>query len=247
MRVAIVGYGRMGRNIERILEERGHTVQVRIDPVAADADARELNAALLEDCDGAIEFSIAAAVLDNARLYADNKVNAVVGTTGWDKDISAVESLFSTGPTAYLWGANFSLGAHMFFKIVSQAAAYLNSAPEYDIMGYEIHHGKKKDSPSGTALRTAEKILAANKRKTTLIQDKLDRHIQEHELHFASLRGGSVPGVHTVLLDSPADTIEIKHSARNRDGFALGAVMALEWIKDKHGFYSVDNFIDAMF
>ena len=118
-----------------------------------------------------------------------------------------------------------------------------NAVPDYDIMVHELHHKLKKDSPSGTAITLAEKILANCDRKTKIVTQCLDRRIEPEELHVSSTRGGSIPGIHTMYMDSPADTIEITHSARSRGGFALGAVMAAEWIKGKKGFYSVEDFI----
>ena len=246
MKVLIVGYGRMGREIEIICRERKHEISGRIDISAGDADFSNLSNDALKGSDIAIEFSLPEGVLQNARAYASAGLPAVVGTTGWEKDRDLVRSLIENSGSAYLWGSNFSLGAHLFFRLVNKAASMINSVPDYDILGYELHHHNKKDSPSGTALVMAEGILKHNKKKTSIITDKLNRAPKPEELHVASVRGGSIPGIHTVLLDSAADTIEIKHSARNRSGFALGAVMAAEWILGKKGFYSVEDFIQEI-
>ncbi len=243
MKVLIVGYGSMGKEVERVLLRRNHTVAGRIDPVPGVGDAETLTPELLAEADVAIEFSLPSAVPENARRYAEAGVSAVVGTTGWDTERDRVENVVRGSGIGYLTGTNFSIGAHLFFAVVSQAAKLLNGLPDYDIFGYEIHHRRKKDSPSGTALTLARKILEANGTKQEIQTDRLDRQIRPEEFHMASVRGGSVPGIHTVMIDSEADTVEITHTARSRGGFALGAVMAAEWLAGKHGVFSVDDFI----
>ena len=169
-----------------------------------------------------------------------------LGTTGWYDKKDEVEDRVRQAKIGYLYGPNFSLGAHLFFRLVEEAAAVINPFQDYDISAYEIHHKRKKDSPSGTALKIADIILKSNTRKTNLVVDRLDRSIEEKELHFASVRGGENPGVHTVVLDSEADTIELVHRVRNRKGFALGAVLAAEWLVGKQGFFTVEHFIDEI-
>jgi 4-hydroxy-tetrahydrodipicolinate reductase len=193
--------------------------------------------------DMAIEFSHADAALPNAALYARYGLSAVSGTTGWFGKLDELKKLLHGATVGYLYGSNFSVGAHLFFALVAAASELANSCPEYDMLGWEIHHKRKKDSPSGTALTLAKIITAKNKRKTKLVTEKLDRAPAADELHFASVRGGEVPGVHTVLLDSTFDTIEMTHSARSRGGFALGAVRAAEWLAGKQGLYEVGDFI----
>jgi len=242
MKVAIVGYGKMGREVEAALLKRGHSVVVRVD-ASGQAEAESLSEKNRNGAEVAIEFSVAAAVKANAAIYTRLKIPAVVGTTGWDSEKDAVRSMVENASIGYIAGSNFSIGAHLFFALVEKAAALINSVPDYDIFGYEIHHNQKKDSPSGTALTMAEKILSANHNKKRIQTETVHSGIEQDELHIASLRGGSVPGIHTVLLDSPADTIEIRHSARSRGGFALGAVMAAEWVVKRTGFFSVGDFI----
>ncbi len=246
MNVLIVGYGGMGREIERILSERGHVVSGRIDPAGGAGVETKMSQKLLEEAEVAIEFAQGAGVVDNARAYAKAGLPAVVGTTGWDDRRAEVKRIVEGEQGTYLWGSNYSIGAHLFFNLVERAAALINAIPEYDIMLMEAHHNRKQDSPSGTALTAAQKILDASERKKRIVDTKLDRRIEPDELHVASLRGGSIPGIHTVLLDSPADTIEIRHSARSRSGFALGAVMAAEWLPGKRGFLSVEDFISDL-
>lgn len=243
----LAGYGRMGREVEKILVQRGHRVIARVDPVDKAADAKELTEDLLRNTDIVIEFSLPEAVLSNARLYAEAGVGAVVGTTGIGPLLDELKKIIIPSQGAYLWGTNFSIGAHIFFNLVNRAAALVDGIPDYDLLVYEIHHRQKKDSPSGTALTLGEGILKNMSRKTQMVTQRLDRAPHPEELHIASLRGGSVPGTHTVLIDSLADTIEIKHTARNRSGFALGAVMGAEWLAGKSGFYQVEDFITDIF
>ena len=247
MKVLIVGYGNMGRQVESVLNQRNHTVVGRYDSQPGIGDTDQLTPELLASADTAIEFTLADAVLPHARAYAGAGLPAVVGTTGWDADRSAVEKLIRDHDGAYLWGSNFAVGAHIMFSLVEHAAKLINFLPDYDIFGYELHHTKKKDSPSGTAVTISDKILDNCERKTKLATQRMDRRIEPEELHFASVRGGSIPGIHTVLLDSAVDTVEIRHTARNRNGLALGAVMAAEWLLDKKGFFQVEDFIGDLF
>lgn len=242
MKALIVGYGSMGREVEKVLLDRGHAVTARVDPKAR-ADAPAVTADLAAGADVAIEFAAADAVLDNAALYARCGLNAVNGSTGWYGRLDDLKKVLAAGNIGYLYGSNFSVGAHLFFALVREAARLADSCPEYDILGYEIHHKRKKDSPSGTALSIAKIINQESSRQKKTVTERLDRAVKPDELHFASLRGGEFPGVHTVLLDSLADTIELKHSARSRGGFALGAVRAAEWIVGRKGLFEVEDFI----
>ena len=243
MNVIIVGYGTMGKEIEKTLAERNHSIAARIDPVAKGADAKSLTHELAKKADTAIEFSLPAAVFDNAALYAQTGIRAVVGTTGWHDQVPEVKALFRDRGS-FIYGSNFSIGAHLFFDLVEKAAAAVSGLPQYDIMMYEIHHKNKKDSPSGTALETAQRILKAHETKTKIMTARLDRRPEPEELHVASLRGGGEPGQHSVIIDSTADIIEITHRARSRAGLALGAVLAAEWLQSREGFFTIEDFLD---
>lgn len=245
MNIMITGYGRMGREIESILIQRGHTIACRVDK-GGYGDFTEVTTENLKGVDAVIEFALPMGMEYNIKLYAEAKVSVVIGTTGWDDKKELIKDIMTKNNSSLLYGSNFSIGAHIFFNLVSKAASLINNTPGYDIMMLEYHHSKKKDSPSGTALTTAKKILENNSTKDTIWTDKLDREIEDNELHVASVRGGSIPGIHTVTLDSFADSIEIKHSARNRSGFALGAVMATEWLADKNGIFTVEDFIEEL-
>jgi 4-hydroxy-tetrahydrodipicolinate reductase len=241
MEVLLVGYGRMGKEVETVCAARGHRIVARVDPVAG--DHQEVTADLADRADCAVEFSVADAVVANARRYGEFSLNAVVGTTGWYDDLETVEKIVRKRKTGYLYGSNFSIGARLFFRLVAEAVRMMNPFPEYDVAGLEVHHRRKKDSPSGTAREIARIILENSVRKTSVATDRLDRTIRENELHFASVRGGEFPGIHRVFFDSAADTVELSHTARNRSGFALGAVLAAEWLAAKRGLFTVDEFI----
>jgi len=244
MNILIVGYGEMGRHVETVLTQRKHKIVGKVDPVCGDYP--EITKELAAKADVAIEFSIPKSALANIELYTRFGLNAVMATTGWFEHLDKAKNLVNQSGIGFIYGSNYSIGAHLFFRLVAKAAQIVNPFPQYDIMGYEIHHNRKKDSPSGTALSTAQVILDNCERKTKLVVDKLDRAIEKDELHFASIRGGDVPGVHKVLLDSNADTIEISHTARNRVGFAQGSVVAAEWLHGKKGFFTVDDFFKEL-
>ena len=246
MRILIVGYGSMGHEVEKALEARGHSVAGRVDP-SGSGDATGLTPELIGRSDGVIEFSLAAGILKNISAYAEAEIPAVIGTTGWEASRDKAEEIVRAGGSALLWGNNFSVGANIFFALTARAAALINSLDEYDILLNECHHRRKKDSPSGTALTAAELVLANLERKRVIQTETLHREIREDELHVGSIRGGSIPGIHRLTLDSEADTIEISHTARNRAGFALGSVRALEWLEGKTGFFSVEDFFKEFF
>lgn len=233
----------MGKAVEKIAVERGHEIVEIIDPEFGPKHNG------LEKADVAIDFSSAAAVAENIRLCRDASVNLVEGTTGWYGKIEDIKKVLegekaeTQSKIGFLYSANFSIGVNLYFRIVEAAAKMVNSFDEYDIWGHEIHHTNKADSPSGTA-KTLEKILLANiHRKKSVVEDKLDRKRRDDEIHFSSLRGGPVNFGHTIGFDSAADRILISHEARNRDGYALGAVRAAEWLQGKKGFFQMEDFL----
>lgn len=235
----------MGKEIEKVLISRGHTVSEIVDPV--NSKIKEVSVDLLDKSDAVIDFSVPSSVEKNCSIYTKGKTPVVMGTTGWENIRNDIKKDVEKSGIGFIWGSNYSIGAHMFFSLVEKAAAMINTVPEYDIMLHEFHHKRKKDSPSGTALTTAGKIIDNNNQKTEIVTESLDRQIKENELHVSSTRGGEIPGIHKVLLDSLFDTVEISHNARSRSGFALGAVMAAEWGKDKKGFIQVEDFIKELF
>ena len=186
--------------------------------------------------DVALEFTRPDAVLDNIKALAERRIPVVVGSTGWQDRLGEAEALVKAAGSSLLWAPNFSLGVNLFYRIVAHAAALMDSFPDYDVAGYEVHHNKKADSPSGTAKALAELVIKNMDRKTTAVYETLNRPPRPEELHYGSLRLGAAPGVHSLIFDSPVDTIEITHSARNGDGLARGALLAARWlIRDDEG------------
>ena len=242
MQILLVGYGAMGHEVERAAESLGHAVCGRVSPHADGADFRELTAKATAGADVAIEFSVAPRVLPHAHVYAAAGLPAVVGTTGWMQGLAEVRAAVN-GAAAYLHGSNFSIGAHTFFRLVSRLAQMLDQLPDYDVVALEHHHRRKRDSPSGTALTTAQLVLDNCSRKQRLVTERLDRPPEPDELHLVSLRGGEEPGMHQVQADSRADSITIRHQARSRQGFAVGAVRAAEWLIGRSGFFSVEDYV----
>jgi 4-hydroxy-tetrahydrodipicolinate reductase len=240
----------MGHEVEKALVGRGHTVGAIVEPMnAAGAPAQvhdEVSAQSLDGCDVAIEFSLPDAVVSNARAYALAGCPAVVGTTGWLDRIDEVRTAVERTDIGLVYGSNFSIGAHIFFLVSRYAASLVRDIEDYDLLIHEMHHRQKKDSPSGTALTLAQSILDVVPRKKRIATGRLDGAPEPDELHVSSSRVGSVPGTHTLTMDSAADTIEVRHQARNRGGFALGAVLAAEWVVGKHGLIAVESFVQSL-
>jgi 4-hydroxy-tetrahydrodipicolinate reductase len=231
MKIALIGYGRMGRMIEGIAKEKGHQVVSSIDPVSPGAGFAEISSEALSGAQVAIEFSTPKAAVGNIEAALKLGIPLVVGTTGWLGRLDEVRAMVERNGGRMVYGSNYSIGVNLFYKIVEEAARLMNGFPMYDVGGFEAHHNQKADSPSGTAKSLAAILLRNIERKKTLVGDCLaERKIEPSELHFASLRLGAVPGTHTVSFDSGADTIELTHTARNREGLAAGAVMAAEWL-----------------
>jgi len=251
LRALLVGYGKMGSAIEAALRSRSHSVAGRVDPYNSEYHSA-IDDVARSEIDVAVDFSTAEAFMRNYVIYADHNIPVVVGTTGWYHHFEQITSYFVERNTPCVYGTNFSVGAQMFFKLISRAAELLGPLPHYDFMLTEMHHKHKIDSPSGTAKSAAQKIIEYHPRKKSIVTDPLQRAIKEQELHVASLRGGSIPGVHTLTIDSSFDTITISHSARNRNGFALGAVLAAEWIMNhssadegaREGVYNIEDIIE---
>lgn len=235
MRIAVVGYGQMGHMVEQCARRMGHEVSATVDPAAQDAsvvvpagDSAAVAAAVSESgAEGVIEFSHPSAVMGNIRALLPLGLPLVVGTTGWTEHEPEAEALAAECGGTLVRSANFSVGVNMFYKIVEQAARLVASFPEYDTAIWEAHHARKADSPSGTALELARRVMAANPAKSELVTGAFHERPRPEQLHVSSTRVGFVPGTHAVLFDSPADTIELVHTARSREGFASGAVHAL--------------------
>lgn len=246
MRIALIGYGKMGKTIHALAKQKGFEVVAIIDNVAPEATSREITEASLKDADVCIDFTQPNAVLENVKKIVALKKSIVVGTTGWYDKADEVKKIVEHNKTGFIFASNFSIGVNIFCRLVKNAARLFNNFSDYDAFVLELHHNKKKDSPSGTAKTIAEIILQELKRKKKLVFNNLDRQIESNELHVASVRAGSIPGIHTVGFDSNADTIELRHEARNREGFASGALLAAEWIQGRKGFFSIDDLMNEI-
>lgn len=212
MKLAIVGYGKMGRLIEQLAPEHGFTVHACINSTS---DLRQAAAA-----DVAVDFSIAKAVLSNVETLAAFKIPIVVGTTGWLGELERVRAAVEQHQSSLVWSANFSIGVNIFTRLVEEAARLMANEAEYGAWAWEIHHAAKKDAPSGTLL----KLVSAMKKVG-----------YARSVSQSSNRVGQVPGTHEIGFDSGADTITMRHEARNREGFARGALKAAQWIIGKEG------------
>ena len=229
MKLALIGYGAMGRLIHALAEDKNHEIAVVIDERDANLSAEEL-ADKLKGVDAAIDFSVAEAVNRNVRACLAARVPLVEGTTGWNAQKEAIKSLVEAESGAFCFGANFSVGVNLFYRIADYAAALFAKFPEYETFIEERHHSRKRDAPSGTALK---------------LKDIVEKHIAK-EFSVAATRAGNIPGTHTVGFDAAADTIELTHTARSREGFASGAILAAEWIAGKKGFYEFTDVMDEI-
>ena len=247
MKIALLGYGKMGRIIEKIATDRKHEIVLKID----ENNQHELTPENLRQADVAIEFSTPATVLTNIAHCFNAGIPVVVGTTGWHDKLADVKQRCAQTGNSLIYATNFSVGVNIFFHINKLLAKLMNNYPYYDVQVEEIHHTQKLDSPSGTAITIAEGIIEhmdAKKSWANVLTadgaETADDNIAADQLLIESFRIDSVPGTHTVIYDSEVDTIEFKHTAHNRNGFALGAVLAAEWIQGKKGFYSVGDMFD---
>lgn len=228
MRIALIGYGKMGHLVRTLAEGRGHEVPVVIGEEHENM-AAELFPETLRMADVAIDFSSADAVPRNVEACMLAGIPLVEGTTGWSGQAAEIEKLVADADGAFLFGANFSIGVNLFYKVAEYAAELFAKFPEYEAFIEEQHHSRKKDSPSGTALK---------------LKDVIEKHVNVGDI--AATRAGSIPGTHRLGFDSAADQILLEHTARSREGFALGAIKAAEWIVGKKGFYEFTDVLDSL-
>jgi 4-hydroxy-tetrahydrodipicolinate reductase len=234
MNIALIGYGKMGKAIEEIAIQRGHQLILKIDIDNLD----ELNGANLSKADVAIEFTGPHSAFDNVMKCLQSGIPIVCGTTGWqEKQEEALQYSISHNGT-FLFASNFSVGVNIFFELNKKLAALMSSHPEYDVSLIEVHHTQKKDAPSGTAISLAEDILETIPGKKTWVNHP---SLNADELVIVSQRRDPAPGIHKVRYHSLIDDIEIIHEAHNRKGFAIGAVLAAEFIRDKKGIFSMKD------
>jgi len=242
MNIALIGYGKMGKEIDRIAGEYDAKVSLRID-----IDAPPLSEHDFSNIDAAVHFAIPSTVIQQVDELGALGTNVVIGTTGWYGEMEKVRAIAAKRSIGILYASNFSLGVNAFFHLVKRAGGLFNSFPEYDAFIHEIHHRDKIDAPSGTALTLGNILLKEMKRKTELLTKMPEEKIKPEQLQVSSARGGSVVGTHSVVFDSPSDYLELTHSAKNRSGFARGALLAAEWIRGKQGFFTMDDlFADVL-
>ncbi len=237
MKIALIGYGKMGHEIEKIAIERGHTIVSIIDMNnVSDFDSPEFKSA-----DVAIEFSTPASALDNYRKAFAANVPVVAGTTGWLEHINEVKKACEEDGKTFFYASNYSLGVNIFFAVNKYLAKIMNGYPNYDVKMEEVHHIHKLDAPSGTAITLAEGVLENIDRKDRWV---LESEEKPTDLAIHCIREGEVPGIHEIIYQSEADIISIKHDAISRKGFALGAVIAAEFTKDRKGFLGMKDMLN---
>lgn len=229
MKIALLGYGKMGKTIEQIALQRGHEIVLKIDENSGDFD--------ITLADVAIDFSIPAAAFNNISNCLNNKVPIISGTTGWLAKLPEATQLCEEKNGAFISASNFSLGVNIFFELNAHLAKMMRNLEQYEISIEEIHHTKKLDAPSGTAITLAEGIIENTKKESWA----LGVTTNENVIPITAKRFDEVPGTHTVAYKSDVDTIEIKHTAHSRDGFALGAVIAAEWLVGKTGVFTMKD------
>jgi len=232
MNIALFGYGRMGKMIEQIALNRNHTIVAKIDVDTTEIDFSKI--------DVAIDFSLPNAAFGNITKCIENNIPVISGTTGWLENYDKAVALCKEKKGAFIYGSNFSLGVNLFFELNSYLAKMMSNLKEYNVTMEEIHHTKKLDAPSGTAISLAEGVI----NNTNYKGWKLDTTDDTTEIPIIAKRIADVPGTHTVAYNSNVDSIEIKHTAHNREGFALGAVVAAEWIIGKTGVFSMKDVLN---
>ncbi|MCF7920666.1 MAG: 4-hydroxy-tetrahydrodipicolinate reductase [Candidatus Cloacimonetes bacterium] len=238
-KLAIIGYGQMGKLVDELAGDYGFEIVSRIDPQkGTEVCAGDMNGAEI-----AIEFTEPGAAVNNIRKCLELGIKVVCGTTGWNDKLEEIIKEVTKHKGALVYGSNFSPGMNLFYKIVESAAEIMNHSEDYDVYGYELHHRHKKDSPSGTAKQLAQILLSKLKNKEQVVYECLERKRTDKEIHFASVRGGEIPGEHIIGFDSAFDSIELKHVARNRKGLAAGALQAAWFLLSRQGCY---NFRDIL-
>ena len=234
MKIALIGYGKMGKAIEEIAVNRGHEIVLKID----EYNLADLNKKNMATANVAIEFTGPHSAYDNVRKTLELDVPLVCGSTGWLEKLDEIKKLCTDRNGTFIYASNFSVGVNIFFEINKKLAALMAYQKDYEVQVTEIHHTQKKDAPSGTAITIAEQILENLKRKKSWVNQISEN---TEELEIISERIDPAPGIHKVKYSSAVDDIEIIHTAHSRQGFALGAVLAAEFIQDKKGIFSMKD------
>ena len=242
LRIALVGYGKMGREVERIALDRGMEITARID-----IDSPSVSTDEVRKADVVVHFAIPSTVQMHVEELAKLRKPIVVGTTGWTKQAQAIQSIVKSEGIGLVHASNFSVGVNIMYRLLREAGSLFDRFAEYDVAVHEVHHKDKLDAPSGTALSIADVLLDTIKRKREVLSGSPEGKIRPEELQVTSGRYGAAVGIHRVTFDSMADSIEIVHTAKNRTGFALGAVVAAEWVKDKKGMFTFEDVLEDLF
>lgn len=239
MKIALIGYGKMGKTIEKVARERGHEIVSVIDV----NNPEEFESAAFRSADVAIEFTAPAVAVENYRRAMEAGVAVVSGTTGWHEQMPEVMEMVGKSHGTFFWASNFSLGVKLFSILNNHLAKLMNPFAEYEVEMTEVHHTQKRDAPSGTAITLAEGVIEHLDRKKGWVKEQAGK---DGELAIKSLREGDVPGIHTIRYESDVDSIEISHSAKSREGFAVGAVVAAEFTAGKKGVLGMDDLFEAL-
>jgi 4-hydroxy-tetrahydrodipicolinate reductase len=241
-RIALIGYGRMGQELHRLISERGWPEPFIVDPLKEHVyeSIDDLMGRGVEVC---IEFTTPDQAVKNILACVQAGLPIVSGTTGWEAHVATVADAVGKSEGACIQASNFSLGVFLFHRIATFAASLLHDFEQYDIAVHEVHHTGKTDAPSGTALMLARSILAANVRKTMIATKIPEEEVDPESLYVTSTRVGAVFGEHHILIDSAADSIELTHRAKGRRGFAEGALLAAQWICDKRGMFTLEDLL----
>ena len=236
MNIVLMGYGKMGKVIEKVAQSRGHNIIARIDL----DNRQEFDNLSASQIDAVIEFSHPSSAFQNVKSCLEKGVPVVCGTTGWLEQKPEIEALTAQKKGAFFWSSNYSIGVNLFFELNKKLAQLMSPQQQYTVSTTEIHHTEKKDSPSGTSITIAEGIIENYPEKTQWINNEIPA---ENEVAIWSAREGKVPGTHIVKYISDIDQIEISHIAHGREGFALGAVIAAEWIVGKKGVFGMKELL----
>ena len=236
MKILLLGYGKMGQLIDKLASEQGHEIVRKIN-IDNREDLKDLDS---KSIDVAIDFSQPSAAVDNIKWCVDHNIPVAVGTTGWLDQKDKVDAYCNAKGGTYLYASNFSIGVNLFFKLNEKLAQLMNEQSQYNISTKEIHHTQKLDAPSGTSITLAEGILKNVDRKSDWVNEPTD---ETNKLEIISERIDLTPGTHTIEYFSPIDSIEIKHTAHSREGFAQGAIALAHWLKDQSGVKTMDDFL----
>jgi 4-hydroxy-tetrahydrodipicolinate reductase len=231
MKIALLGYGKMGKVIERIALERGHQIVLR----KSSASSFEG----LNNADVAIDFSVPSSAVTNISECLNNGIPVISGTTGWLEDYNKMVALCEEKKGAFIYGSNFSLGVNLFFELNNYLAKMMSKFNQYKVTMEEIHHTQKLDAPSGTAISLANGVIEHSDYSNWTLNNP-----NKNEILIDAKRIENVPGTHSIFYTSAVDTIEIKHTAHSRDGFALGSIIAAEWLVDKNGVFTMKDVLE---